>query len=156
VRVRVTLAGARAHTARAWMGRNAIHRAGPLLDALAAYEPRQPVISGCRFHEAMLAVGIIGGVSGNVVPDVVTVTVAPRFAPDRTPAEAEAPVRETLAPFLADGDSVDVEAVASAAAPVTDHPLVASMIERHGLSVTAKLGWTDVARFAERGIPAAN
>lgn len=156
LRVVVTLAGVRAHPARAWMGRNAVHRAAPLLAALAAYEPRQPVISGCRFHEALLAVGIEGGVSGNVVPDAATVTIQHRFAPDRTAAQAEAHVREVLAPFLDDGDTVELVDVAPAAAPAVDHPLLAGMIERHSLTVTAKLGWTDVARFAAHGVPAAN
>jgi len=138
------------------MGRNAVHRAGALLSALDAYEPRQPVLSGCQFHEALLAVGIDGGVSGNVVPDRVTITVGHRFAPDRTPAEAEAHVRDFLDPFLDDGDQFEVVDVASAAAPALDHPVVAALVARHDLGVTAKLGWTDVARFAERGVPAVN
>ena len=138
------------------MGRNAVHRSGALLTALDAYEPRRPVISGCQFHEALLAVGIDGGVSGNVVPDQVTITVGHRFAPDRTTAQAEAHVREFLAPFLEDGDTFEVVDVASAAAPALDHPVVAALVGRHDLGVTAKLGWTDVARFAERGVPAVN
>lgn len=152
----VTLRGARAHTARAWMGRNAVHRAAPLLGALAAYEPRRPEISGCGFHEALLAVGVEGGVSGNVVPDRVTVTVGHRYAPDRTPEEAEAHVRDVLAPHLDDGDDVELVESSPAAAPAVEHPFLASMIARNSLAVTAKLGWTDVARFAARGVPAAN
>ena len=156
VRVRVGLRGERAHTARAWMGRNAVHRLGALLTALSAYEPRQPVINGCAYHEAMQAVSVSGGVAGNVVPDEATVEVAHRFAPDRDAAEAEAHLRDVLAPFLADGDTVEVTDVANAAMPAVDHPFVASMIEREGLEVRAKLGWTDVARFAELGVPAVN
>jgi succinyl-diaminopimelate desuccinylase len=114
------------------------------------------VIAGCRFHEALLAVDIGGGVSTNVVPDRSTLLIAHRFAPDRTPAEAEAHVREVLAPFLGPDDVLDLVEVASAAAPAVDHPLVAALIERNDLAVTAKLGWTDVARFSEQGIPAAN
>lgn len=156
VRVRATFAGRRAHTARAWMGENAVHRLAPVLTALASYEPRQPVISGCRFHEALLAVSVDGGVAGNVVPDSASLTIVHRFAPDHTSAEAEGVVREFLAPFIGDGDTVEVLDVASAAAPAVGHPLVAHLIERNGLGVTAKLGWTDVARFAEVGIPAIN
>ena len=156
IRAKVTLRGERAHTARAWMGVNAVHRAAPLLAHLAGYTPRQPVIDGCRFHEALLAVGIDGGVSGNVVPDLVTVTVAHRFAPDRTASQAEEHLAEELGPFLGPDDTFEVVDVAHAAAPATGHPLLASMIERHGLAVSAKLGWTDVARFAERGVPAVN
>lgn len=156
VRVEVTLRGARAHTARAWMGRNAVHRAGALLVALENYEPRTPEILGCRFHEALLAVGITGGVSGNVVPDEARVVIAHRFAPDRSTAEAEAHVRAFLAPLLEPGDSVEVVDVANAAPPAVDHPLIAGLISSNGLAVSAKLGWTDVARFAAQGVPAAN
>jgi len=152
----VTLNGHRAHTARAWMGLNAVHRAGPLLTALHEYEPRKPVISGCQFHEALLAVGIDGGVSGNVVPDQVRISLGHRFAPDRTPEQAEAHVRQFLAPFLESGDSFELDDVASAALPAVTNSVVESLISRNNLSVSAKLGWTDVARFSERGIPAVN
>lgn len=156
LRAEVVLHGARAHTARAWMGRNAVHRAAGLLAALDAYEPRRPVIDGCEFHEALLAVGIEGGVSGNVVPDRVTVRIGHRFAPDRTVASAEAHVREVLAPHLEPDDTFEVLDSAPAAPPAVSHPVVAAMVDRHSLRVSAKLGWTDVARFAERGVPAVN
>jgi succinyl-diaminopimelate desuccinylase len=156
IRATVTLHGARAHTARAWMGRNAVHRLGELLVALDRYEPRQPEIQGCRYHEALLAVGVDGGVSGNVVPDRAELTLAHRFAPDRTAAEAEAHLRQAVAPFLDDGDEVEVVDVAPAAHPSLDQPLLAALVARHGLAVRSKLGWTDVARFAAIGIPAAN
>jgi succinyl-diaminopimelate desuccinylase len=156
VRARVSIHGRRAHIARAWMGRNAIQRSGALLVALDRYESRQPEIDGCRYHEALQAVEIDGGVSGNVVPDLVTLVVAHRYAPDRSAAEAEQFVREFLSTHLEDGDGVEVVDVSMAAAPSLDHPLLSSMIRRHGLPVRAKLGWTDVARFAQHGIPAAN
>ena len=156
VRVRVLLRGARAHTARAWMGRNAVHRLGGLLSALDAYEPRRPEIGGCRFHEAMLAVSVAGGVAGNVVPDEATVDVVHRFAPDRSVQEALAHLHHVVGPFLEAGDEVEVTDAVSAALPALDHPFVAGMVEREALEVRAKLGWTDVARFAELGVPAVN
>jgi len=156
LRVRVVVHGARAHTARAWMGRNAIHRAGRLLAVLEAYEPRRPVMLGCEYHEALQAVRIDGGVAGNVVPDRVTIEIGHRFAPDRSVDEAEAHVRATLAPVLDHDDEFEVVDSSPSAAPAVDHPLVAAAIERHGLEVRAKLGWTDVARFTEHGIPAVN
>lgn len=152
----VVLRGARAHTARAWMGRNAIHRLGEVLTEIAAYEPRQPVIDGCHFHEALQCVFVEGGVAGNVVPDEVTLTVGHRYAPDRTAAEADAHVRSVIEPFLEDGDSMELTDLSEAAAPGLEHPLLAALIERNGLEVSGKLGWTDVAFFAQRGIPAAN
>ncbi|MEZ5322922.1 MAG: succinyl-diaminopimelate desuccinylase [Microthrixaceae bacterium] len=156
IRAEVVLRGVRAHTARAWKGVNAVHRAAPVLGALGAYRPRRPMIAGCRFHEAMLCVGITGGVSGNVVPDEVTLTVAHRFAPDRDLATAEAHLREVLEVHLHDEDELRIVDRASAASPAVDHPWVKALIDRRGLDVAAKLGWTDVARFAELGIPAVN
>lgn len=156
IRIEVTLRGERAHTARAWMGRNAIHRLGPLLGAIAGYEPREPVIDGCRYREALQVVAVEGGVAGNVVPDEARLTVAHRFAPDRTAQEAQRHLLTLLTGSLEPTDEVLVTDVASAAAPSLTHPVIASLIGRRGLEVRAKLGWTDVARFAERGVPAAN
>ncbi|CAN5594097.1 succinyl-diaminopimelate desuccinylase [soil metagenome] len=156
MRFLVTLRGERAHPARPWMGRNAIHKLGRVLAAVEAHPAREPEIDGCRFREALQAVGVTGGVATNVVPDLATLTLNHRFAPDRTPAEAEAAVRAVLAPALEVGDEVEVVDVAPAAAPSLDHPILAALIARNGLAVTAKLGWTDVARLAEHGIPAAN
>lgn len=156
MRIEVVLAGARAHTARPWMGRNAIHRLGALLAVVEAYEPRRPVIEGCTYHEALQAVHVEGGVAGNVVPDAAMVRLNHRFAPDRTPAEAEAHVRAVLEPALAEGDSVVVVEMAPAARPGLDDPLLQALVNRNGLEVRAKLGWTDVAFFAARGVPASN
>ena len=156
LRVEVTLRGARAHTARAWMGTNAIHRLGGLLVDIAAYQPRRPTIQGCEFHEAMQAVAVGGGVSGNVVPDSATLTIADRFAPDRTTEQAEATMRSLVAPHMEPGDGFVVVDVAPAAHPCLDQPLLAALVDRHRLEVRSKLGWTDVARFAAIGVPAAN
>lgn len=156
MRFTVVLAGARAHTARAWKGRNAIHRLGPLLSSIAEYEPRRPVINGCQFHEALQVVRIDGGVAGNVVPDRVEFDIAHRFAPDRSAEEAETVVRGLIEPYLEDGDSLERVDLSIAAWPAVDHPVIEAMINRHQLGVRGKLGWTDVARFAALGVPAVN
>ena len=156
MRFRVTLVGARAHTARPWMGANAVHRLAGILTALAAYEERRPVLDGCAYREALQAVRVEGGVAGNVVPDRVELVINHRFAPDRDAAAAEDHVRSVLAPFLEPGDDVEVVDAAIGAPPDLDHPLLAALRTRNRLDVHAKLGWTDVARFAEHGIPAAN
>jgi succinyl-diaminopimelate desuccinylase len=156
MRLRVVLAGARAHTARPWMGRNAIHRLHGVLAVLAAYEGRRPVLDGCAFREALQAVQVTGGVAGNVVPDRVELLVNHRFAPDRSVAEAEQHVRDVLGPALEARDELTLVEVSPAAPPALDHPLIAALRNRHQLEVRAKLGWTDVARFAEHGTPAAN
>jgi succinyl-diaminopimelate desuccinylase len=114
------------------------------------------VIDGCEFREAIQAVRVEGGVAANVVPDSATVVVNHRFAPDRTPEEAAAHMRAVLDPFLADGDTAEVEDAAAGALPGLTEPLLARLVEASALPVRAKLGWTDVARFASLGMPAVN
>ena len=154
-RVRLTLLGERAHTARPWMGRNAIHRLGRVLACLEAHEPRQPTIDGCTYREAAQAVFVDGGVAGNVVPDRASVTVNLRIAPDRTVDEGVEAFRSLVAAALAEGDRFEVVDAAPPAAPSLTHPVLAGLAGQ-GLEIRAKLGWTDVARFAELGIPAVN
>jgi succinyl-diaminopimelate desuccinylase len=158
LKVDVELGGERAHTARPWMGINAVHRLGPILATLATYEARQPVIDGCRYREALQAVAVHGGVAGNVVPDRATLTLNHRFAPDRTAAEAEGALRELLNPVLdpAQGDQLRVIEAQPAAAPSLTHPVLAALVAATTAPARGKLGWTDVAFFAERGIPAVN
>jgi len=156
LRAVVALRGERAHTARPWMGRNAVHRLAGLLAALADHEGRRPVVDGLEFRESTQAVAVSGGVAGNVVPDLVELTINHRFAPDRTIDEATADVQALVGPFLEEGDTVDVVDAAAAAWPAVSDPLVASLVERRGLEVRAKLGWTDASRFAAAGVPAAN
>lgn len=152
LRARVTYRGARAHTARPWKGRNAIHRLGPVLSRLSDYAGRRPVIDGCEYREAIQAVFVEGGVAGNVVPDEAVLTANLRYAPDRSPGEAEAHLVEQIG----ENDGFEVTDHSIAAAPSLSHPLLSALIERNQLEVRAKLGWTDVARFAEHGVPAAN
>ncbi len=156
LRVKVTLVGERSHTARPWMGRNAIHRLGAVLALVDDYEERRPIVEGCEYREALQAVDVSGGVAGNVVPDEATVVINHRFAPDRNGDEALTHVREVLAPALGEGDSVELTDCSPSARPGLGDPLIAALIERNGLEVRAKLGWTDVAFFAERGVPASN
>jgi succinyl-diaminopimelate desuccinylase len=156
LRARLVLRGARAHTARPWMGRNAIHRLAGVLDRLGSYEARRPVIDGCEFREAVQAVLVEGGVAGNVVPDEVTLFVNHRFAPDRSPEEAAEHVMTLLLPRPEEGDTFEVVECVDGALPGLGHPLLAALIDRNDLVVRAKLGWTDVARFAAHGVPAAN
>ncbi len=152
MRAVVTQTGVRAHSARPWLGVNAIHRLWPVLAAVAAYEGRQVEIDGCLFLEAVSAVGIEGGVAGNVVPDRATVVLNHRFAPDRTPDEAEAFLRR----LVGEVDGFEMVDFAAAAVPGLGHPLLRSLVAASGGPPRAKLGWTDVARFAARGIPATN
>jgi succinyl-diaminopimelate desuccinylase len=156
MRVRVTLAGARAHTARPQTGRNAIHRLAPLLTAVADYQGRHVVLDGCEYIEQLQAVRVEGGVAGNVVPDASSVVINHRFAPDRTIAEAEASVRDLLRAHLESGDTWELVEAAPGAPPALDHPLLAELVAATGAAPTAKQGWTDVSSFWEHRIPAAN
>ena len=158
LRIAVTMAGERAHTARPWTGTNAIHRLAPLLERAAAYTGRRPVLDGCEFAEALSAVRVEAGVAGNVVPDAATVVLNHRYAPDRDVTEALARLREYLAPAIDEGvgDTVTLTDFADGAPPGLGHPLLAGLIAGAGTAPRAKLGWTDVAFFSALGMPATN
>jgi succinyl-diaminopimelate desuccinylase len=156
LRARVTLAGRRAHTARPAEGRNAIHRLAPVLASVAAYQGRRPVLDGCQYAEQLQVVEVSGGVAGNVVPDEASLLVNHRFAPDRTVEEAEASVRESLSPWLEDGDRWELVDSAAGAPPALDHPLLSALVDATGAPPQAKLGWTDASSLWAHGVPAAN
>ncbi len=151
LRAEIKTTGVAAHSARAWMGRNAIHEAGPVLDLLRAYTPQTRQVDGLAYREGLNAVGITGGIAGNVIPDVCVVTVNFRFAPDRSLAQAEAHLRQVFA-----GYEVRITDQGSAARPGLDQPLAQEFVAALGVEVHPKYGWTDVARFGELGIPAVN
>ncbi|MFJ6568328.1 succinyl-diaminopimelate desuccinylase [Streptomyces sp. NPDC091292] len=154
LRVLLRTKGERAHSARAWMGSNAIHAASPILARLAAYEPRYPKIDGLEYREGLNAVRVEGGVAGNVIPDVCTVTVNFRYAPDRTADDALAHVREVFADCGVEEFVVDDHS--GAAMPGLSHPAAVDFIKAVGGTPQPKYGWTDVSRFSALGVPAVN
>jgi succinyl-diaminopimelate desuccinylase len=151
LRAAVSATGRRAHSARGWLGANAIHAAGDVLNRLRAYEPRTVTIDGCTYREGLNAVKILGGVAGNVIPDECVVEVNFRFAPDRSGEAAVEHVKELFA-----GYAVDFVDVAPGALPGLDAEPAKEFIDAVGTAPQAKLGWTDVARFAALGVPALN
>jgi succinyl-diaminopimelate desuccinylase len=151
LRVLVHTTGRRAHTARSWRGINAIHAAGEVLRRLEDYRPRTVSIDGCTYREGLNAVRISGGVAGNVVPDACAVEVNLRFAPDRTEEQALAHVREVM-----DGFEIELTDSAPGALPGLTAAPAREFVAAVGAEPAAKLGWTDVARFAALGIPALN
>jgi len=155
LRAEVRLAGVAAHSARAWMGVNAVHAAGEVLRRLEAYAPATVAVEGLEYREGLNAVLISGGTAGNVIPDACVVTVNYRFAPSASVAQAEAHVREVLAGY----DVVVVDA-SPGARPGLDAPaaqqFAAAVLAITGGAPAAKQGWTDVARFSELGVPAVN
>lgn len=150
-RFEASTVGEAAHSARAWMGSNAIHAAAPILARLAAYQPLTVNVDGLDYRESLNAVRINGGTAGNVIPDRCVVEINYRFAPDKTPDQAEAVVRELL-----DGFDVVRTDAAAGARPGLQHPAAASFVAAVGAEPKPKYGWTDVARFSELGIPAVN
>ena len=158
IKLDLEMGGVRAHTARPWMGVNAIHRLAPVLEQISAYQARQPVIDGCQYREAVQVVAVSGGVAGNVVPDRATVVINHRFAPDRDVESAGAWIGGWLASLVdsSRGDRLQVVEAQPAAAPSLGHPVLKDLLLATGAPPKPKLGWTDVAFFAERGIPAVN
>jgi succinyl-diaminopimelate desuccinylase len=153
LRVVVSAAGTRAHSARSWLGDNAIHKLGDVFARLSAYQARTVDIDGCTYREGLSAVRIDGGVAGNVIPDAASVTVNFRFAPDRGVDDALKHVRDVF-----DGLGVQIEMTDAApgALPGLTKPAAAALVDAAGGQVRAKYGWTDVARFAALGVPAVN
>jgi succinyl-diaminopimelate desuccinylase len=156
LRVVLDVPGRRAHSARSWLGVNAVHGAAGILATLASYPAREVEIDGLQYREGLNAVRIEGGVAGNVVPDSCRVTVNFRFAPDRDEDQALAHVREVFADALSAGVTLEVTDSSGGALPGLSEPAAAAFVAAVGRPARAKLGWTDVARFAAFGIPALN
>ncbi len=151
LRAHIHTDGERAHSARSWLGRNAIHEATDILTRLVAYEPRRPVIDGLTYREGLNAVGIEGGVATNVIPDACVVTVNYRYAPDCSPEQALAHMHEVF-----DGYDLDVVDNSPGALPGLDHPAARAFLAATQAVPRPKFGWTDVSRFSALGVPAVN
>ena len=151
LRVDVIVRGERAHSARSWNGSNAIHAVAPILQRLVGYAPRWVEIDGLTYREGLNAVGISGGVAGNVIPDEARVSINYRFAPDRSEEQAIDHVRTVF-----DGFEIVLTDSAPGAMPGLDVSAAATFVEAVGGEVKPKFGWTDVAQFTQLGIPAVN
>ncbi len=158
IRMAIELRGKRAHSARPWMGVNAIHRSQRVIEAIENFEERKPVIDDCQYHEVLQAVGISGGVAMNVIPDEVVIKINHRSAPDRTSAESieylQSFFQDVIDPDL--GDVIEILDISEPAPPGLNHPLLSKLKDLSGTTPRAKLGWTDVSFFASLGIPALN
>jgi succinyl-diaminopimelate desuccinylase len=151
LRAEIVTTGRRAHSARSWLGANAIHAVAPILTRLNSYRPREPMVDGLAYREGLNAVRIGGGVAGNVIPDECVVEVNYRFAPDRSLDQAEEHIKE-----LFDGYTVRFTDGAPGARPGLTHPVAAAFAGMIGGTPRAKLGWTDVSLFSRLGVPAVN
>lgn len=151
LRANVMVRGKKAHSARPWMGANAIHAAAEVLNRLSEYEPRTVTVEGLEYRESMNAVRLESGIANNVIPDLAVVTVNHRFAPDRSETQAIAEVEQLFAGF-----EVAVMDIAPGARPGLNLDVATGLIERIQFAPRAKHGWTDVSRFSQLGIPAVN
>lgn len=172
IRFDVIAHGIAAHSARAWMGENAIHKAAGILQRLAEYQPQDVTVDGLVYREGVNATLISGGKGTNVIPDECRVHVNYRFAPDKSLKQAKSLMMgaKTGAELgngehiavggMFEGFGIEMHDESPAARPGMDAPLaqsLASLVElRTGKTPEAKLGWTDVARFSQLGIPAVN
>lgn len=156
LRLGLTLQGLRAHTARPFTGRNAIHRIGAAINQVAQYEPRVAMVDGIAFTEQLQVVSVGGGIAPNVVPDSATLVLNHRVAPDRSRDQAVSAVRDYLGDLLEDEDVLEILDWAPAAPPSLTHPVIQSLVSTSGQPARAKVGWTDVATLHETGIPATN
>jgi succinyl-diaminopimelate desuccinylase len=156
LKVSIELAGFRAHAARPFTGRNAIHRLADVIALVSNYEPRVVELEGVRYTEQLQAVGVEGGVAPNVVPDLAILTINHRVAPDRSKEQATAWLREYLGVSLEDGDTFSVLDWAPGALPSLGNERLRALVELTGHPAQGKVGWTDVATFQELSIPATN
>ena len=150
-RFEVRVTGTASHSARAWMGENAIHGAAEILARLRDHEPATVHVDGLDYRESLNAVRISGGTAGNVIPDSAVIEVNYRFAPDKGPEQAEVYVRDLL-----EGFTVELTDIAAGARPGLQHPAAAAFVAAVGAEPKPKYGWTDVSRFSALGVPAVN
>ena len=151
LRASISTSGKRAHSARSWLGENAIHNLNAILETLNSYEPAKVLIDGLEYREGLNAVAISGGVAGNIIPDQALVDVNYRYAPNKSGAEAEQHIRDTFKGF-----TVTFTDNAPGAMPGLDRAALADLVSRVSGQVAPKFGWTDVARFSAMGVPAVN
>jgi succinyl-diaminopimelate desuccinylase len=151
IRIEIVVDGVRAHAARAWQGRNAIHAASEVLRRLEAYQPREVQIDGCHYREGLNAVRITAGVASNVLPDRCEIEINFRFPPDWSEADAVAHLERVFSGF-----AVTVTDSAPGALPGLGTALGKEFITAIGGEPRGKYGWTDVSRFSALGIPALN
>jgi succinyl-diaminopimelate desuccinylase len=151
LRFEVSTSGKRSHSARWWNGENAIHKTNKILEILNNYKSREPEIDGHKFREGLQAVKVNGGIAGNVVPDSVTISINHRFAPDTSIDQATQNMKTLFKDF-----NFELVDAANAAPTGLSNQLIKEFVSNIGKNIAPKFGWTDVARFANAGIPAIN
>lgn len=153
IRFRLTSHGRSAHSARSWLGHNAIHDMTAALEVISGFEPREVDVEGLRYREGLNATTIHAGIAGNVVPDRCEMTVNYRFAPDLDASDA---LRDMQHRFDLPGVDFELQDLSPGARPGLERPAAREFCAAVGGTPGPKYGWTDVARFGALGIPAVN
>ena len=148
----VVFRGQSAHSARPWLGENAVTKAGAWLAELYARQPELVVIDGLEYREVFSVTQAHGGIANNIIPPEFIINLNHRFPPIYDLAQAEDRLRDVAAA----ADDVIIKDRASAGAVPEGNELVDRLQEMTGAGRAAKQGWTDVARLTQRGIPAVN
>ncbi len=152
VNARVTFLGKAAHSARPWLGENAVSKAGDWLVEMHRRPAEPRLVGGLEFREVMSVTTAVGGVARNIVPSRFDLNVNYRFSPERSVDEAVAEVERACAA----ADEIEIVDAAPAGRVDTEHPLLDALRHHTGAALAPKQGWTDVARLTARGIPAVN
>ena len=162
LRVIARFPGRAAHSARAWMGVNAIHAMAPVIERIAAFGNPVVTVDGLEFRESLSVVRVEGGIANNVIPEAASMTVNYRFAPSKRADDALEWVRGL---FEGTGATIEVDDLCEGARPGADSDVAQRFLSvarqvaasrGEELRLSAKVGWTDVARFSEVGVPAMN
>ena len=162
LRVIARFPGRAAHSARAWMGVNAIHAMAPVIERIADYGNPVELVDGLEFRESLSVVRVEGGIANNVIPEAASMTVNYRFAPSKRADDALTWVRSL---FEGTGATIEVDDLCEGARPGADSPFAERFLtvarriaaeQGTELRLSAKVGWTDVARFTQVGVPAMN
>ena len=151
--VEVTFRGRAAHAARPWLGENAVTKAGEFLSRLHVRAPEEVIVEGLPFYEVMTPTLANGGRTANVVPDLFRINVNHRFAPGRDLRDVRRAFEKLLAPF--GGTAFEIVDYAPSGPVALDNPVLQRFLAA-GAEARPKQAWTDVARFAEHGVAAAN
>jgi succinyl-diaminopimelate desuccinylase len=149
---RVTFEGRSAHSARPWLGVNAITLALDGLEAVLRSEPRDAVVEGLVFREVISVTELHAGIASNVIPALASATVNFRYAPDRSAVSAEARLRE----LIGEGGRVEILSNSPPAHVPVESALLTALRAAGELEVQPKQAWTNVADFAQRGLDAVN
>jgi succinyl-diaminopimelate desuccinylase len=152
VNARVWFEGEAAHSARPWLGVNAVTRAGEFLTRMGSLQPELHPVEGLPFKEVISVTRAQGGVANNIIPSRFELNVNYRFSPDRTIEAAT----ERLAEVCAGSDGFEITDTAPAAYPEASHPLFVALARAASAEIGHKQGWTDVAQLAQWGVPAVN